>query len=434
VAPAVGVLVAALSVTEPVGEPLDRAAEQEEEGEHDEQQHGDDGDQYRVHLYHTRRWYRRAQRRFDTCGQSPGPEPCAPSQWTVRTQDSCATTRFERVMSLLPSSPEVSVEENPRVVGLDSDEADALMRALSSDTAREMLSSLHEEPLPPSKLADEVDTTLQNAQYHLERLSDAGAIEVVGTAYSEKGREMDVYAPADKPLVIFAGREDQASGIRAALRRLVGGLFALLFGAVAVQEVFGRGVGRLAPSLFGTGSSGADGGGAGGSDLSGNATGAGTPTQTPGQTPSRTPPPETTSGGGDVGIFNTGDESATATETAAAGGGAGGDGGSATATADPSVTATPAGTPQPTAEPTAMDTATQAPEATSTATQAAADGAATGATPTPTPVNETVTETVRMTTEAAAGAGDPAMGLPPGVAFFLGGAIVLGVAVALTYR
>jgi DNA-binding transcriptional ArsR family regulator len=331
-------------------------------------------------------------------------------------------------MSLLPSSPEVSVEENPRVVGLDSDEADALMRALSSDTAREMLSSLHEEPLPPSKLADEVDTTLQNAQYHLERLSDAGAIEVVGTAYSEKGREMDVYAPADKPLVIFAGREDQASGIRAALRRLVGGLFALLFGAVAVQEVFGRGVGRLAPSLFGTGSSGADGGGAGGSDLSGNATASGTPTQPPGQTPSRTPPPETTSGGGDVGIFGTGGEGTTATETAAAGGNGGGAGG---ATADPSVTATPAGTPKATAEPTM---ATEAPEATSTATQAAADGGATGATPTPTPVNETVTETVRMTTEAAAGAGDPAVGLPPGVAFFLGGAIVLGVAVALTYR
>jgi len=332
-------------------------------------------------------------------------------------------------MSLLPSSPEVSVEENPRVVGLDSDEADALMRALSSDTAREMLSSLHEEPLPPSKLADEVDTTLQNAQYHLERLSDAGAIEVVGTAYSEKGREMDVYAPADKPLVIFAGREDQASGIRAALRRLVGGLFALLFGAVAVQEVFGRGVGRLAPSLFGAGSSGADGGGAGGSDLSGNATGSGTQTATPEPTPSRTPSTET-SGGGDVGIFNTGDESATATETAAAGG-AGGDGGSATATAEPSATATPAGTPKATTEPTM---ATEAPEATSTATQAAADGGGTGATPTPTAVNETVTETARMTTEAAAGVGDPTMGLPPGVAFFLGGAIVLGVAVALSYR
>lgn len=335
-------------------------------------------------------------------------------------------------MSLLPSSPEVSVEENPRVVGLDSDEADALMRALSSDTAREMLSALHEEPLPPSKLADEVDTTLQNAQYHLERLSDAGAIDVVGTAYSEKGREMDVYAPADKPLVIFAGRDDQASGIRAALRRLVGGLAALLFGAVAVQEVFGRGLGQLAPSLFGTGAGGGDGGGAAG-DGGAAATATATPTDspTPEATPSRTPPPETTSGGGDVGIFDTGgtETATTAADEGGAGGGAGG------ATAEPSATSTPAGTPTQTAEPT-LETVTEAPEATASATQTAADGAIEStatATPTPTSMNETVTETARTATEAAAG-GEAALGLPPGLIFFLGGAVVLGVAVALTYR
>ncbi|PSQ01032.1 ArsR family transcriptional regulator [Halobacteriales archaeon QS_4_70_19] len=239
-------------------------------------------------------------------------------------------------MSLLPSSPEVSVEENPRVVGLDSDEADALMGALSSDTAREILSALHEEPLPPSRLANQVDTTLQNAQYHLERLSDAGAIEVVGTAYSEKGREMDVYAPADKPLVIFAGREEQATGIRAALRRLVGGLFALLFGAVAVQEVFGRGVGRLAPSLFGTGAD--SGGGSAAEDGGGAAPATDTPTDTPTAEPTGTPAPETT-GGDDVGVFRTNDRSGTATETAAGGdGGAGGAGGA---------TPEPTGTPDP---------------------------------------------------------------------------------------
>jgi DNA-binding transcriptional ArsR family regulator len=353
-------------------------------------------------------------------------------------------------MSLLPSSPEVSVEENPRVVGLDSDEADALMRALSSDTAREMLSALHEEPLPPSKLADEVDTTLQNAQYHLERLSDAGAIDVVGTAYSEKGREMDVYAPADKPLVIFAGRDDQASGIRAALRRLVGGLAALLFGAVAVQEVFGRGLGRLAPSLFGTGAGGGSGGGDGGGAAGDGGDGGGaagdggdaggapatatdTPTATPEATPSRTPPPETTTsgGGGDVGIFDTGGTD-TATETARTTGGDGGDGGGAGGgTAEPSATSTPAGTPSETAEPT-LETVTEAPEATTTAADGAAGPTAT-ATPTPTPVNETVTETARTATEAAAG-GEAALGLPPGLVFFLGGAVVLGVAVALTYR
>jgi DNA-binding transcriptional ArsR family regulator len=323
-------------------------------------------------------------------------------------------------MSLLPSSPEVSVEENPRVVGLDSDEADALMGALSSDTAREILSALHEEPLPPSRLANQVDTTLQNAQYHLERLSDAGAIEVVGTAYSEKGREMDVYAPADKPLVIFAGREEQATGIRAALRRLVGGLFALLFGAVAVQEVFGRGVGRLAPSLFGTGAD--SGGGSAAEDGGGAAPATDTPTDTPTAEPTGTPAPETT-GGDDVGVFQTNDRSGTATETAAGGdGGAGGAGG-----ATPEPTGTPiADGSTATPYPTPAETSAPAP-----ATDTVAGDAAGAATSTPTGANETVTETARLATEAAGS--DAALGLPPGLVFFLGGAVVLGVAVALTY-
>ena len=142
-------------------------------------------------------------------------------------------------MSLLPSSPDIAADGEPRVVGLDSEEADDLMAALSSGTARRVLSELHEEPAPPGELADRVDTTLQNVQYHLEKLEDAGAIEVIGTAYSEKGREMSVYGPADSPLVIFAGEEERASGIRSALSRLFGGFLALAAGGVAVQTLFG---------------------------------------------------------------------------------------------------------------------------------------------------------------------------------------------------
>jgi DNA-binding transcriptional ArsR family regulator len=142
-------------------------------------------------------------------------------------------------MSLLPSSPDLSSEREPRVVGLDSEEADDLMAALSSETARQVLSELHEEPAPPGEIADRVDTSLQNAQYHIGRLEEAGAIEVVGTAYSEKGREMSVYGPADSPLVIFAGEKDRASGLKSAVSRLFGGFLALAAAAVAVQAAFG---------------------------------------------------------------------------------------------------------------------------------------------------------------------------------------------------
>jgi len=144
---------------------------------------------------------------------------------------------------LLPSLPDTSTveESSPRIVGLDDENAEALLSALSSTTARQVLDALHEEPRNPSALADAVDTSLQNVQYHLERLESAGLIEVIDTAYSEKGREMNVYAPADRPLVVFAGGEEERSGLRTALSSLLGGVALVALLAALVQWFVGRG-------------------------------------------------------------------------------------------------------------------------------------------------------------------------------------------------
>ncbi|MGM0716118.1 MAG: ArsR/SmtB family transcription factor [Halobacteriota archaeon] len=213
-----------------------------------------------------------------------------------------------------------------------------LLAALSSETARRILATLHEEPAPPGELADRVDTSLQNAQYHLAKLEDAGAIEVVGTAYSEKGREMSIYGPADSPLVIFAGEKERASGLRAAVSRLFAGFLALGVGGAVVQSLFGEGLLTDDAAPEGASTDGAE----------------------------ATPTPES----GDVGAFD-------------------------------------------------------APEATP------------GAEPTPTPIPETE-EAATAATEAADGfvsvfEGLFASGMPPGLAFFLGGAIVLTIAVGVTY-
>jgi len=184
-------------------------------------------------------------------------------------------------MSLLPSEPDTTAADDaePRVVGVESDDADELIGALSSATARRLLCELHENPSPPADLADRVDTSLQNAQYHLEKLEDAGAVTVADTAYSKKGREMDVYAPADRPLVIFAGDDDDTTSIRTVLTRLLGGFGALALASAAVQYRFGDGLG----SLFG-------------GDGTVPGVGSPTPTPTPGEAaPARTPTPD---GGG----------------------------------------------------------------------------------------------------------------------------------------
>ncbi len=162
---------------------------------------------------------------------------------------------------LLPSDPEIeSSEGEPRVLGVDSDDADDVLGALSSATARELLAALHEEPAPPSRLAEQVDTSLQNVQYHIEKLSDADLIEQRGTQYSEKGREMAVYGPTDAPLVLFAGNESEAGGLRSALSRFLGAVGVLGLASLAVQQTVGDGI---VPEMSGSGDSSAAGGSGG---------------------------------------------------------------------------------------------------------------------------------------------------------------------------
>jgi DNA-binding transcriptional ArsR family regulator len=139
---------------------------------------------------------------------------------------------------LLPSLPDATPDDRePRVVGVDDDDANELIAALGSETARDILTRLHDEPATKSELADAVDTSLQNVQYHLSKLDGADLVDVVDTVYSEKGREMDVYAAADEPLVLFAGGSKKSHGIKSALMRLLGGYGIIGVAAVAAQRV-----------------------------------------------------------------------------------------------------------------------------------------------------------------------------------------------------
>ncbi|WP_369335333.1 ArsR/SmtB family transcription factor [Halostella sp. PRR32] len=161
---------------------------------------------------------------------------------------------------LLPSTSDATPAEDsePRVVGVDSDAADDVLAALSSTTARELLAALHEEPATPSELSDAVDTSLQNTQYHLGNLEDAEVVEVADTIYSEKGREMKVYAPADQPLVLFAGQEEETSTLKTALSRLLGGVGIVGAASLALHSIVGETA--VAPPTSGGGESDQGGG------------------------------------------------------------------------------------------------------------------------------------------------------------------------------
>lgn len=168
---------------------------------------------------------------------------------------------------LLPSeSNAVSAEEadddgGTRLLWLDDDEAESLIGSLSSDTARSVLTALHEEPRTASELADEVDTSLQNVRHHLTNLEEADLVEPAETRYSVKGREMTVYAPVNESLVVCVGDSEERSSFLSSLRQLIGAGVALVLGSLFVHFAFGTGVSgvsgptspRVADSVGGTG-------------------------------------------------------------------------------------------------------------------------------------------------------------------------------------
>ncbi|QGN06980.1 ArsR family transcriptional regulator [Halorhabdus sp. CBA1104] len=138
--------------------------------------------------------------------------------------------------SLLPlksgTDPSADRDLDPELLGLTEEQADEILAAISSMTARRILDVLYDEPRPTSEIATALDSSVQNVSYHLERLEDADLVEVVDTWYSAQGREMDVYGPTNGGLVLYAGAETTTPSLKRALGRTVGGIGIL--GAVSV--------------------------------------------------------------------------------------------------------------------------------------------------------------------------------------------------------
>jgi DNA-binding transcriptional ArsR family regulator len=140
--------------------------------------------------------------------------------------------------SPLPFRPAVGDQEPaPRVVDLDEEAADRVIDALSAETARKIYRALRDEPRTPPELAERVDCSLQTVHYHLGSLEEASLVESAGTGYSEKGVEMTVYRPADRPLVLTTAEAETGLRLRQFLGRILGVLGGLAVVSLLVQWV-----------------------------------------------------------------------------------------------------------------------------------------------------------------------------------------------------
>lgn len=161
------------------------------------------------------------------------------------------------------SRTSLSPPEGAHVIAVDEAPAGEVINALSSQTARDILVRVYDEPCTPSDLAEATGTSLQNIRYHLDNLLEVDLVEVADTWYSQTGNEMQVYAPTMAALVLFAGVDTTTSDLRSLLKQVLGAVGVLGIVSVLVQwlaqilrsapdNVAGGGTGAVGPSFLDT--------------------------------------------------------------------------------------------------------------------------------------------------------------------------------------
>jgi hypothetical protein len=106
--------------------------------------------------------------------------------------------------------------------------AQKIARAISSQTAGDILNQMKEGNYTASQLADSLDLPLTTVQYHLENLVSAAILNVIDKKWSKKGREIKIYGLRNQ-VVIVAPRPGD---VRSLLLK-----YASLFGIVLLAGV-----------------------------------------------------------------------------------------------------------------------------------------------------------------------------------------------------
>ncbi len=119
------------------------------------------------------------------------------------------------------------------------EESKKITQVISNDTARKIIELLADAPLSASDIAERLVTPLTTIVYNLENLESVGLIRVDKIKYSEKGREVKIYTPVRKLIVVVPEKTDRKS-ITDILRKYVGVVLAAVFASGIIEFLLFR--------------------------------------------------------------------------------------------------------------------------------------------------------------------------------------------------
>lgn len=114
------------------------------------------------------------------------------------------------------------------------EESKKITKVITNDTARQIVELLAGESLTASDIAERLQAPLTTITYNLDNLEKVGLIKVERIKYSEKGREVKVYAPVKKLIVVVPEKIDRTSVVDM-LRKYMGIFVAAVFASGFVE-------------------------------------------------------------------------------------------------------------------------------------------------------------------------------------------------------
>ena len=127
------------------------------------------------------------------------------------------------------------------------EESKKITQVISNDTARQIIELLADAPLSASDIAERLQAPLTTVTYNLENLESVGLVKVERIKYSEKGREVKIFVPVRKLIVVVPDKTDKRS-VADLLRKYLGVILAAVL-ASSLVEFFTRKVSRSANDL-----------------------------------------------------------------------------------------------------------------------------------------------------------------------------------------
>ena len=129
-----------------------------------------------------------------------------------------------------------------------NEDSKKVTQALTNEKALKMLEMLADKPMSATTLSEKMGLPLTTIKYNLDSLIEADLIKVKETKWSQKGREIKIYEPVQKLIVVVPGTKNvDRSSIMGMLKKYLGLFMGAVFAATGI-EFLTRRIG-LSPSV-----------------------------------------------------------------------------------------------------------------------------------------------------------------------------------------